>query len=40
MEDGKHQVPANEYEANLRELVVRMQATGARLIWDSEPGVR
>jgi len=35
MEDGKHQVPASEYEANLRELVRRMQATGARLIWAS-----
>jgi hypothetical protein len=32
MEDGKLQVPPDEYEANLRELVRRMQATGARLI--------
>ena len=33
MEDGKHQVAPDEYEANLRELVGSMQATGARLIW-------
>ena len=31
--DGKHQVPIEEYEKNLRELVSRMQATGAKLIW-------
>lgn len=35
MEDGKHQVPIEQYEANLRELVERMKATGATLIWAS-----
>ena len=35
MEDGKHQVPIEEYEQNLRELVRQLQATGARLIWAS-----
>jgi len=35
MEDGKHQVPIQAYEQNLRELVKQMQATGARLIWAS-----
>ncbi len=35
MEDGKHQVPIEEYEPNLRELVKQLQATGARLIWAS-----
>ena len=31
--DGKHQVPIQDYEKNLRELVSRLKATGARLIW-------
>jgi acyl-CoA thioesterase-1 len=31
--DGKHQVPIQDYEKNLRELVGRLRATGARLIW-------
>jgi lysophospholipase L1-like esterase len=35
MEDGKHQVPLESYEKNLRELVKRLQATGAKLIWCS-----
>ena len=35
MEDGKHQVPIDEYEANLRTLVEQLKATGARLIWAS-----
>jgi lysophospholipase L1-like esterase len=30
---GKQQVPPDAYENNLRELVKRMQATGAKLIW-------
>ncbi len=34
-ETGKHQVPIDEYERNLRELVKRLKATGARLIWAS-----
>jgi acyl-CoA thioesterase-1 len=34
-EDGKHQVPVEEYEKNLRELVKRLKATGAGLIWAS-----
>jgi lysophospholipase L1-like esterase len=35
MDDGKHQVPIEEYEKNLAELVARLKATGARLIWCS-----
>ncbi len=35
MDDGKHQVPVEEYEKNLAELVARLKATGARLIWCS-----
>ncbi|HSB12828.1 MAG TPA: SGNH/GDSL hydrolase family protein [Bryobacteraceae bacterium] len=33
--NGVHQVPADSYERNLRELVKRMKSTGARLIWAS-----
>ncbi len=33
--DGKHQVPIDEYEQNLREIVARLKKTGARLIWCS-----
>lgn len=33
MEDGKRQVEPAAYEQNLRTLVARMQATGAKLIW-------
>ena len=33
MEDGKHQVPIEEYERNLTQLVVRLKKTGAKLIW-------
>lgn len=33
MPDGKRQVEPDDYEANLRSLVKRMKATGARLIW-------
>ena len=33
--DGKHQVPIDEYEKNLRELVGRMKKTGATLVWCS-----
>ncbi len=35
MPDGKRQVEPADYEKNLRALVTRMQATGARLIWAS-----
>jgi len=35
MPDGKRQVDPDAYEANLRELVKQMQATGATLIWCS-----
>jgi len=35
MPDGKHQVSAQAYEKNLRELVRRLNATGAKLIWAS-----
>ncbi len=31
--DGKHQVHIDQYEKNLRELVVQLKATGAKLIW-------
>ncbi len=30
---GKHQVPIDEYEKNLQQLVKAMKATGAKLIW-------
>lgn len=33
--DGKHQVPIDAYEKNLRELVAKMKKTGATLIWCS-----
>ena len=33
--DNKHQVPIDEYEKNLRELVTQMKATNAKLIWCS-----
>jgi lysophospholipase L1-like esterase len=33
MPDGKHQVPIDQYEKNLRELVARLKKTGAKLIW-------
>lgn len=32
---GTHQVPINTYDRNLRQLVKRLQATGAKLIWAS-----
>ena len=35
MENGKQQVPLAEYTANLVQLVERLQATGARLLWAS-----
>ncbi len=35
MPDGKRQVPLEQYEKNLSELVRRLKATGARLIWAS-----
>jgi hypothetical protein len=33
MPDGKRQVEADAYEANLRSLIARMKKTGAKLIW-------
>ncbi len=33
--DEKHQVPIDEYEKNLRELVTQMKATNSKLIWCS-----
>ncbi|HWQ52601.1 MAG TPA: SGNH/GDSL hydrolase family protein [Bryobacteraceae bacterium] len=33
--DGKHQVPLEDYQRNLRQLVDRLNKTGARLIWAS-----
>ena len=35
MPDGKRQVEVADYEANLRQLVTKMKATGAKLIWAS-----
>ena len=35
MPDGKRQVEVADYEANLRKLVAKMKATGAKLIWAS-----
>jgi lysophospholipase L1-like esterase len=35
MPDGKRQVEAADYEANLRSLVTTLKATGAKLIWAS-----
>lgn len=35
MEDGKRQVEPADYEANLRQLVDKLQATGAKLVWAS-----
>lgn len=32
---GNHQVPAEEYEKNLRALVARLKKTGAKLVWAS-----
>ena len=32
---GKHQVPIEDYEVNLRELVKAMKTSGAKLIWAS-----
>jgi len=33
--EGKHQVPIDQYEKNLRELVKRLKKTGAALVWCS-----
>jgi len=33
MPDGNRQVPLDQYETNLRELVARLKKTGAKLIW-------
>ncbi len=33
--DGKHQVPLDAYEQNLRKLVARLKKTDAKLIWCS-----
>src|SRR4029079_6296136 len=33
--DGKHQVPVDEYEKNLRQLVQQLKATKAKLVWAS-----
>ncbi len=35
MEDGQHQVPIDQYEKNLRQLVARLKETGATLVWAS-----
>ena len=33
--NGRHQVPIDQYEKNLEDLVQRLEATGAKLIWAS-----
>ena len=33
MPDGKRQVEPDDYEKNLRTLVAKLKATGAKLIW-------
>ena len=33
--NGEHQVPLEEYEKNLREIVKRLKLTGAKLVWAS-----
>ena len=33
--DGKHQVSLEDYEKNLRELVKKLKATGAKVVWAS-----
>jgi lysophospholipase L1-like esterase len=35
LDDGKHQVPLEQYEKNLREIVARLKKTGATLVWCS-----
>ncbi|MBZ0258242.1 SGNH/GDSL hydrolase family protein [bacterium] len=35
MDDGKHQIPIDQYERNLAVLVHRLSQTGAKLIWAS-----
>jgi acyl-CoA thioesterase-1 len=35
MDTGKHQVALADYEANLRKIVARLKATGARVVWAS-----
>ena len=35
MEDGQRQVPIEDYERNLRQLVARLNRTKARLVWAS-----
>ena len=35
MEDGKHQVPLDEYAENLHSIVQRLKQTKAKLIWAS-----
>ena len=35
MEDGKHQVPLDQYEQNLRQIVQRLKKTNAKVIWCS-----
>jgi lysophospholipase L1-like esterase len=35
LDNGKHQVPLDQYEKNLRAIVARLKRTGATLIWCS-----
>jgi len=34
-EEGRHQVPPDQYEANLETIVARLEQTGAEVIWAS-----
>ena len=36
---GEVQVPIDEYERNLRKLVVRLSETGAKLVWSSTTAI-
>lgn len=35
LEDGSYQVPIDQYEANLEQIVVRLKQTGAEVVWAS-----
>ena len=35
MDDGKHQVPLDQYEKNIRQIAQRLKKTGAKVIWCS-----
>ena len=35
MDDGEHQVPIEQYEENLEQMVVKLKQTGAEVVWAS-----